>query len=140
MLFLYRFLLASYNGFRHYFDFSGRTSKLDFWLFLLFFIIMYLLFWLLDHFFLTSVVVLKDLPFGNFLPSGYVDGEVGLLVLAYRPIMAVPTFSATVRRLRDAGKSGWWSLLWIFPLPILGWFWLIPWLAADSKYENDEFE
>jgi len=101
---------------------------------------MYLLFWLLDHFFLTSVVVLKDLPFGNFLPSGYVDGEVGLLVLAYRPIMAVPTFSATVRRLRDAGKSGWWSLLWIFPLPILGWFWLIPWLAADSKYENDEFE
>ncbi len=140
MLFLYRFFLASYNGFRHYFDFSGRTSKLDFWLFLLFFLIMYLLVWLLDHFFLTSVVVLKDLPFSNFLPIGYVDGEVGLLVLAYRPIMVVPTLSATVRRLRDVGKSGWWSLLWVFPLPILGWFWLIPWLAADSKHENDEFE
>ncbi len=133
MSFLFRFLFASYDGLRHYFNFNGRMSKLDFWFFMLFFLIVYLLIWLIDHFLLTPVVFVKDLPFGNLLPGGYVDGEVGLLVLVYRPIMAVPTLSATVRRLRDAGKNGWWSLLWIFPLPIIGWFWLIPWLAADSK-------
>jgi uncharacterized membrane protein YhaH (DUF805 family) len=46
--------------------------------------------------------------------------------LLFRPIMAIPTLSATVRRLHDVGRSGWWSCLWVLPVPVLGWFWLIP--------------
>ena len=132
MVILNKFLLATYRGLRNYFNFRGRASKEDFWFFVLFFVVAYLFVWSIDHFFLLPVVNLKDLPFGHLLPGGYVDQEVGLLVLAYRPVMAVPTMSATVRRLRDTGRSGWWSLLWVFPVPVLGWFWLIPWLAGSS--------
>ncbi len=133
MLILSKFLSASYKGFQNYFNFRGRTSKEDFCFFLLFFFVAYLFVWSIDHFFLLPVVNLKELPLGHLLPGGYVDQEVGLLVLAYRPLMAIPTMSATVRRLRDTGRNGWWSLLWVFPVPVLGWFWLIPWLANNSK-------
>ena len=131
--FLQHFGRAISKGLRLYFNFSGRSSKGDFWFFLLFFIVAYLFVWLIDHYLLVPVVVLKELPFGDLLPGGYIDEEVGLLVLAYRPIMMVPTMSATVRRLRDVGKNGWWSVLWVLPVPMVGWFWLIPWLVADSK-------
>jgi uncharacterized membrane protein YhaH (DUF805 family) len=56
-------------------------------------------------------------------------------VLLYRPIMAIPTTSATVRRLHDAGRSGWWALLWILPVPVLGWLYLIPLLCKPSKIQ-----
>ena len=66
-------------------------------------------------FFFTATVNIKDLPMGELLPGGYVDPEVGIAVLLFRPVMAIPTLSATARRLHDIGKSGWWSCLWVFP-------------------------
>ena len=78
------------------------------------------------------LATLQDLPFGRFYPAGYMDDQVGLAVLAYRPVMAIPTLSVTVRRLHDVGKSGWWCWLWILPFPVVGWFWLIPWLTRPS--------
>jgi len=29
-------------------------------------------------------------------------------------------------------------LLWVLPVPVVGWFWLIPWLVADSKGPIEE--
>jgi len=124
---------ATVIGFKHYFDFKGRATRSEFWYFLLFFILAYVMVWLIDHLFLPPILNLKDLPFGNLLPGGYVDNYVGITVLLYRPVMAIPTLSATVRRLNDVGKSGWWCCLWIFPVPLLGWIWLLPWLARPSK-------
>ena len=89
----------------------------------------------LDHVFLANTVNLKDLPMGHLLPGAYVDPEVGIAVLLFRPVMAVPTLSATARRLHDVGRSGWWSCLWVFPIPVVGWFWLIPWLLQTSQPE-----
>ena len=50
---LKRFGFASLKGLRLYFDFSGRTSKADFWCFLLFFIVAYVFVWLIDHYLLA---------------------------------------------------------------------------------------
>ena len=120
------------SGFKNYFDFRGKATVSEFWYFFLFFILAYAVVWLVDHYFLGSVVSLKDLPFGDFIPSGYVDDKVGWAVLMYRPIMAIPTFSVTARRLHDVGKSGWWCCLWVLPFPVVGWFWLIPWLTRKG--------
>ena len=121
-------------GFKNTFNFSGTSSKREFWFFLLFFFIAYVIVWVVDDVFLESTVNVKDLPMGDLLPAGYFDPDVGLAVLLFRPIMAIPTLSVTVRRLHDVGKSGWWSTLWVLPLPVIGWFWLIPWLLRPSKH------
>ena len=130
--FLDHLALSTQSGFKNYFNFRGKATVSEFWYFTLFFILTYAVVWLVDHFFLTPFISVKDLPYGHFIPAGYLDDEVGLAVLAYRPVMAIPTFSVTVRRLHDVGKSGWWCCLWILPLPVVGWFWLIPWLTRPS--------
>ena len=101
---------------------------------MLFFILAYAAVWLADHHCLTPLLSLKDLPYpyGHFIPSGYLDYKVSFAVLLYRPIMTIPTFSVTVRRLHDVNKSGWWCCLWVLPFPVAGWFWLIPWLTRPS--------
>ena len=120
-------------GFKNTFNFSGKMKRGEFWFFFLFFLIAYLCVWVLDELFFEVTVDLNDLPLVTFLPLGYIDPEVGLIVLLFRPVMVVPSMSATIRRLQDVGKSGWWSILWIFPLPILGWFWLVPLLLRPTK-------
>lgn len=131
--FLKDFGQCSLAGLKRAFDFNGTASKREFWFFLLFFFVAYAVVWVVDDVFLTNTVNLKELPFGELLPGGYVDPEVGIAVLLFRPIMAIPTLSATVRRLHDVGRSGWWSCLWLLPVPVLGWFWLIPWLLQPSQ-------
>ena len=131
--FITTFGYFSLVGLKNTFNFSGKANKQEFWFFLLFFFVAYSVVWLMDDLFLTSTINLKDLPMGSLLPGGYVDPQVGLAVLLFRPVMAIPTLSATVRRLHDVDKSGWWSCLWILPVPIAGWFLLIPWLLRPSQ-------
>ena len=69
---------------------KGRATHSEFWYFLLFFILAYVVVWLIDHLFLPYTE-LQDLPFGDLLPGGHVDNYVGITVLLYRPIMAIPT-------------------------------------------------
>ena len=99
---------------------------------MLLFVVLYLVVATVDEVFVASAVSIQDLPFGQYIPMGLVDPDAGVLVLMYRPIMGIPTLSVTIRRLHDVGKSGWWSLLWILPLPLLGWFYLIPLLCRPT--------
>ena len=126
---------CSLTGLKNTFDFNGSATKREFWFFLLFYFIAYSIVWILDDLFIKNTVDLKEFPIGELIPAGYIDPNVGLAVLLFRPIMAIPTISVTVRRLHDIGKSGWWCVLWVLPLPILGWFWLIPWLLKPSRIE-----
>jgi len=126
---------CSLTGLKNTFDFNGSATKREFWFFLLFYFIAYSIVWILDDLFIKNTVNLKEFPIGELIPAGYIDPNVGLAVLLFRPIMAIPTISVTVRRLHDIGKSGWWCVLWVLPLPILGWFWLIPWLLKPSRIE-----
>ena len=71
--------------FSNYANFKGRAKRSEYWFFVLFCFIVYLVAFMLS-------------------PDLY---AVALLALI------VPTFSAAVRRLHDKGRSGW-SLLWSF--------------------------
>ena len=126
------FFAAVSSGFWHYFNFRGRATKAEFWYFLLFWFLAYIVVVLLDEVALSPVVDLREFPGADFLPFAYLDPQIGLLTLLYRPLTAIPTLSVTVRRLHDVGKSGWLSLLWVLPVPVLGWFWLIPLLLKPS--------
>ena len=125
------------SGFVQYFDFSGRSTRSEFWYFMLGWILLYLIVAAIDQASMGPVLNLSDLPFYEFIPYSYVDQQVGWLTFLYRPLTAIPTVAVTVRRLHDVGKSGWYSALWIFPLPVIGWFWLFP-LLMKPGLEGDE--
>ena len=127
------FIQASIVGFTRCFDFSGRSSRPDFWYFMLLFIVLYLVVAVVDQFLVTSTVDIRELPLGHYIPMGMVDPNVGALVLLYRPIMAIPTIAVTIRRLHDVGKSGWWCFLWVLPVPVVGWLYLVPLLCRPSS-------
>ena len=126
------FFSAVASGYRQYFNFRGRATKSEFWYFLMFWLLAYMVVALIDELALSPVINLREFPGAGFVPYAYLDPEAGLLMLLYRPLTAIPTWSVTVRRLHDVGKSGWFSLLWIFPIPLLGWVWLIPLLLKPS--------
>ena len=99
------------SGFVQYFDFSGRSTRSEFWYFMLGWILLYLIVAAIDQAAMGPVLNLSDLPFYEFIPYSYVDQQVGWLTFLYRPLTAIPTVAVTVRRLHDVGKSGWYSAL-----------------------------
>ena len=131
------FLHAVRSGFVQYFNFGGRSTRSEFWYFMLGWILLYLIVAAIDQAAMGPVLNLSDLPFYEFIPYSYVDQQVGWLTFLYRPLTAIPTVAVTVRRLHDVGKSGWYSALWILPLPVIGWFWLFP-LLMKPGLEGDE--
>ena len=127
------FIHASLAGFKRCFDFNGRSSRSDFWYFMLLFILLYTVVAVVDQTFVTAKVDIRNLPLGSYIPMGMVDPNVGLLVLLYRPVMALPTIAVSVRRLHDVGKSGWLSVLLVLPIPGIWWLYLIPLLCKPSR-------
>ncbi|MCI7412563.1 DUF805 domain-containing protein [Hornefia butyriciproducens] len=76
-------------------DLSGRLTRRQYWSFLL------------VHFFLVAVV----LGFAHRTPFLYYVAYV------YLVLMLIPSFTATVKRLHDVGKSVKWMLWFLLPVP-----------------------
>ena len=101
-----------FDAFRKYADFSGRTTLREYWMFMLFYTVVYLVLMI-------------------------VDGAVGRLFFTaiFSVISLVPSISITTRRLHDTGRSGWWQLIAIV-LPLLGLIILIVLVSLRSDADN----
>lgn len=88
---------------KHYVDFEGRVGRQEYWMFVLFCVLIQVA---LDIVHLDMIGMLVSL---------------GLLL---------PSLGLGARRLHDIGKSGWWLLLGF--IPIVGWIILIVWLATKT--------
>src|SRR5687768_13485080 len=103
------------------FDFSGRATRREYWLFL---------------------VQLYGAAFALMMVAGMVSrteagAEAGIDLAALLVILVgiIPYLSASVRRLHDHDKSGWLFLLALIPL--VGWiFFLIMMLTPGTQGEN----
>ena len=85
-------VLATKDGFNRYADFSGVSTRPQYWYFLL----------------VTNLAaVVGQLSFGDL------GGNVISLVTF------IPTLAAAVRRLHDVGKSGWFILVPIYNIVLL---------------------
>ncbi len=99
------------SGIKKYVDFSGRARRKEYWMFILFLMIFYI------------VAGVLDTVAGTYIFSPLVG--IGLFL---------PSISIATRRLHDTGRSGWWQLLSLIPL--IGGIVLIVFLAQDSREGN----
>jgi len=97
--------------FKRYAEFSGRSRRLEFWMFGLLNMIVYAV--LMAILFSTSLSLeaLAAQESSNPLAvySIFTSG-LGLLVLIWWLIVLIPSIAVTVRRLHDRDMSGWWYL------------------------------
>ena len=103
---------------QQYADFMGRARRSEYWYFVLFNMIV--------SFVITFVVTL--------IAGSSVGTIIGYL---YALGVFIPSLAVGVRRLHDAGKSGWYYLVGFIPL--IGWIWLLILLCKDSQPGTNEW-
>ena len=111
------------KAFRQYADFSGRASRQELWMFVLF-----------NLLFAMAWVFVAGLLTG-LLGSSF-NHESRLLFMyklmaIYYAVTAVPAMAVGVRRLHDTGRSGWWMLVSL--IPFVGGIWLIVLMCLDGS-------
>ncbi len=100
---------------KQYAIFSGRAGRKEFWMFVLFNLIISIA---------ASVI---DSVMGTW---GIIGGIYALLVL-------IPALTVAVRRLHDIGKSGWMLLVGF--IPIIGAIWLIVLWASEGQPDSNQY-
>lgn len=111
---------------KKYVNFSGRATRTQYWMFVLFQFIVSLV--------LGILLVLLAVLLGD---TGATIGRVLQTLVALA--LFLPGLGITVRRLHDTTRSGWWVLLSIIPFigPIvLLIFMLLPSTEGENKYNN----
>ena len=103
---------------RRYADFKGKTSRRQFWIGYLCFVLLLLTLFSID------VAIGEEMPICTL---------VGTLAFT------VPFAAAAIRRLHDTGRSGWWFLIQY--VPVVGSIWLLVLLArkGETKAQKVEF-
>ena len=110
---------------KNYAVFKGRADRPEFWYFILYWIILYGVIIMIDRTIGYNIINLNDLPYSEYIPLAKFSGEVGPLILFYRPLTIIPSIAAATRRLHDINMSGKWSILLITPLAFITMLFLI---------------
>jgi len=93
---------------RRYADFSGRSRRREYWMFVLFNLLIGLAVWTLLA--LTYLAGMSETEMTTVLTPVFV--LYALVALGF----AIPGLAVTVRRLHDTDRSGWSLLLGLIPL------------------------
>jgi uncharacterized membrane protein YhaH (DUF805 family) len=100
---------------KKYAVFSGRARRKEYWLFVLF-----------------NLIITFVLGFVEGLAGG--PGVVGML---YSLAVFIPGIAVSVRRLHDTGRSGWWLLIGLIPL--IGAIVLLVFVIQDGKPGQNQY-
>jgi uncharacterized membrane protein YhaH (DUF805 family) len=119
--------------FQKYFVFSGRARRSEFWWFLLFAILMRIGLGFVDSavFHTPDQVVANGTGFFEAFAIGYENTTNGVLTGIFNLAVFIPNLAVTSRRLHDTGRSGWWQILPLVLLFVVG---VIMGVAALSSY------
>lgn len=118
-----------------YADFSGRSRRLEYWMFTLFITIMI-------FGFIFLMLALSGQEYQSEDPLPFAGVWIALLVLLGIGIF-IPSLAVQVRRLHDQDRSGWWILLGFIPYIgglIMLIFMLIPGTRGPNDYGPDPKE
>ena len=113
------FIGAIKLGFKRYFEFSGRSTRAEYW------------WWVLFAFLAAVVLTIVDNILGT---NGEVSGT-GVITGLWGLATLIPGLAVTVRRLHDINKSGWWLLLGLISWLIIPAIVLLIWFIRPSYDE-----
>jgi uncharacterized membrane protein YhaH (DUF805 family) len=101
---------------KKYAQFSGRSRRKEYWLYILFTAA------------ITFLTFYADVALGS--------GE-GVLSLMLWLVLLVPGAAVIVRRLHDIDKSGWWALILVIPL--IGTIVILVFMCLDGTSGDNRF-
>lgn len=107
---------------RRYADFSGRSRRMEYWMWYLFQMLLGFAFIILMLVVGGSAMFASvDNP-GAAIAAGAGIMIVWLIALVVSLVLILPNIAVSVRRMHDINRSGWWIVSpWIgFPIAILG--------------------
>jgi uncharacterized membrane protein YhaH (DUF805 family) len=100
---------------KKYATFSGRAQRAEYWFFVLFSTLLFLVF------------AIIDITIGTYSEKS----EIGLFSGIGSIALFIPGFAVTVRRFHDIGRSGWWLATGLIPL--IGAIILLVFTLLDSE-------
>jgi len=103
-------VLEKYN------DFSGRSTRAEYWYFVLY-----------------NIIIALSIAFLGAI----IGDEQGILYVLYLFIVFIPQLAVSVRRLHDIGKSGWIFLVSLIPL--IGFLWMLILFTTDSDSGTNKY-
>ncbi|MEL6253733.1 MAG: DUF805 domain-containing protein [Bacteroidota bacterium] len=107
-------------AFKRYADFSGRSRRKEYWYFVLFNLLVYIVLFAADMAIISS-------------------GSAGLGIFSgiYALATLIPSLAVAVRRLHDIGRSGWSILFGL--IPVIGAVLLLIWYTTDSDAGSNAY-
>lgn len=112
---------AYFNGMLRYFEFSGRSSRSQYWLF-----------------FLVQTILMIAAIWGDYQLGGLDrQNPAPTLTLFVMFVHIVPGVTVQVRRLHDIGRSGFWYLVNFVPLGTLV---LLYWACLASEDRDNYYD
>ena len=109
--------------FKRYADFTGRSRRKEYWMFVLFNIIVATVLAIVVFGLLGGGAAFEDAdPDNPFSIYGALFAGAGLLFVLYWLVVLIPSIAVGVRRLHDRNMSGWWYLGFIVlsMIPLVG--------------------
>ena len=100
---------------KKYADFNGRARRTEYWLFVLFSMVIAMVLGVVD----------------------YVLGTPGIIGLIFALAILIPSIAVGVRRLHDTDRSGWWLLIAF--IPVIGTIALLIFLLLDGTPGDNRF-
>jgi len=115
-----------FNVLDKYTIFTGRTSRKEYWMFIIF------------NFLISGIAILIDNLIGTTIQTDYgVTLPYGYIYMLYVLAVIIPSIAVSVRRLHDVGKSGWFMLLVL--IPVIGSIWFIVFMLSNSNKGDNKY-
>jgi uncharacterized membrane protein YhaH (DUF805 family) len=121
---------------KRYAQFTGRSRRKEYWMFVLFFVILYVIAMTLDSLLGFGTTTRYADMSGNSASVGF-NSSGGILTLLAMLALLVPSIAVAVRRLHDTDRSGWWILIGLIPL--VGTIVLIVFYCTDGTKGSNRF-